>query len=71
MKKAFRKKHTVQPYMHQELIKTPFEKLDEETKVQFDLEKLEPARRAAYDSLNDDRLEKKYGEPYDVAATIF
>ena len=57
--------------MHKELIKTPFEILDEETKVQFDLSKLEPSRKAAYDSLNDELLEKKYGEPYDVAATIF
>ena len=71
MRNAFRKKHTIQPYSHSELKKTPFEKLDEETKVQFELSKLVPAQKAAYENIQDERLEKKYGEPYDVAANIF
>ena len=42
MKIAFRKKNMTQPYMHKELEKTPFQKLDDDTKVMFDLDRLAP-----------------------------
>ena len=57
--------------MHEELKKTPFEKLDEETKVVFDASKLIATQKIAYENITDERLAKKYGEPYDVAANIF
>ena len=43
LKKVFRNKSAVLPYDCPELATTPFEKIDEETKVRFSLEKLMPA----------------------------
>lgn len=37
----------------------------------FDASKLIPTQKIAYENIMDERLAKKYGEPYDVAATIF
>ena len=48
LKDAFRKKHTNMPYKHQELKKTPFEIIEEESKVAFDVSKLTLGEKDAY-----------------------
>ena len=40
LKKVFRDKHTLMPYKHEELKKSPIERLDEDGKVGFDLKRL-------------------------------
>ena len=59
------------PYMHEELKETPFQVLDKETKVGFDLNRLEPKEREAYKIMAEEILSKHYGEPYDYASQIF
>jgi len=48
LKKVFRKKQVRLPYQHGELVKTPFEVLDEETKVGFNESKLAPMQLKAF-----------------------
>ena len=45
LKSVFREKNTLMPYKHEEMNKSPFEALDEETKVKFDLNRLSPRQR--------------------------
>jgi hypothetical protein len=49
LKSTFKEKHTVMPYYHEELKKTPMEKIEEETKVGFAKEKLNAKELAAYE----------------------
>ena len=58
-------------YEHEELKKLPMERLDEETKVRFDVSKLTAKERLWYERMQDEILSKKQGEPYDVAKVIF
>ena len=55
------------PYEHSEMKQTPMEKLEEESKVGFALEKLLPKEREAYEKMFEEVLSKKYGEPIDIA----
>ena len=71
LKDCFRKKNTTMLYEHKELKKSPFQVMDEETKIGFDAEKLSPQLRKAYESMHEEVLSKKYGEPLDVATSIF
>ena len=48
LKDFYRNKNINHVYKHDELKKTPFEKLDEETKVHFDVTRLQPNQRRAY-----------------------
>lgn len=59
------------PYRHHELDKLPFEKLEEETKVCFDLSKLTKDQTAAFHKIHKEVIGKPYGEPFDIARHIF
>lgn len=48
LREFFRKKQLVQPYPHAELALLPMEILEEQSKVQFNVEKLEPKLREDY-----------------------
>ena len=71
LKGVFRKKQLVVPYAHPEMEKLPFEKLDEENRVTFDPEKLPRKQKKAYLKMLENSIEKKFGEPLDMATKVF
>ena len=48
LKDLFRKKHVVQPYAHPEMDKLPLEILEEQSKIEFNEEKLDPKIKPYY-----------------------
>ena len=71
LKNTFRKKQTTMPYKHPELSKLPFEVLEEETKIAFDVNKISKEQRDVYQQMCEEVFSKKYGEPFDIAKHIF
>ena len=59
------------PYPHEEIKQLPFDRLDEENKIKFDVKKLPFAEKLSYEKMLDENIGKKFGEPYDIAAEIF
>ena len=71
LKEYFRKKNTVMPYPTKECEELPLDKLERESKIKFDADKLPPNVRKEYLKMVDEVIGQKYGDPYLVAKNIF
>jgi hypothetical protein len=70
LKEFFRKKNVVQPYLTPELSILPLARLDEQSKIDFDLEKLPPDVRKMYNDFVERKVDVPMGQALEVANRV-